>query len=92
MAPNTKVITDKESLKTYLKQQRQYGTSNMKHQIISIENIDDKVLMRGAVKGIFHPSNDDKPIKFETKNIFVFSRENGKLKIQKVIYNMSPTE
>ena len=92
MAPNTKVITDKNSLKTYLQQQRQYGSSNMTHQIISIESIDDKVLMRGAVKGTFHPSNDNKSIKFKTKNIFVFKRENGKLKIQKVIYNMSPTE
>lgn len=92
MAPNTKVIADKESLKTYLKQQRQYGNSNMTHQIISIENIGDKLLMRGAVKGTFHPSNGDKPIEFKTKNIFVFSRENGKLKIQKIIYNMSPIE
>ncbi len=92
MAPNTKAITDKQSLKTYLEQQRQFGTSNMKHHIISIEIIDDKILMRGEVKGTFHPKNNDKEIKFETKNIFVFSRENGKLKIQKVIYNMSPVE
>jgi len=92
MAPNAKVITNKEALKTYLKEQRQYGTSDMVHRIISVEKIDDKILMRGAVKGTFHPSNGDKSIKFETKNIFVFIRENGKLKIEKVIYNMSPTE
>jgi len=92
MAPNTKVITNKEALKTYLNEQRQYGTSDMAHRIISIEEIDDKILMRGAVKGTFHPSNGDKSIKFETKNIFVFVRENGKLKIERVIYNMSPTE
>ncbi len=90
MAPNNKVITNKESLKKYLKEQRQYGYSKMKHQIVEIEQFDDKILMRGAVAGTFYPSNGEQPFEFNTKNLFVFKRLNGVLKISKVIYNVSP--
>jgi ketosteroid isomerase-like protein len=92
MAPNSEAITDKESLKNYLKIQRSYGTSKMKHAIIDFEVLGDKILMRGEVKGAFYPKNGDAPIPFRTKNMFLFQREDGRLKIAKIIYNMSPLE
>lgn len=90
MAPNAAVISNKESLKDYLTEQRNYGTAKMKHQIISIESLGDKALMRGAVTGTFYPKNGEPPIAFKTKNIFVFGRVNGVLKIEKIIYNNTP--
>ncbi|MEM6720543.1 MAG: hypothetical protein AAF611_14545 [Bacteroidota bacterium] len=92
MAPNTAAITDKEALKTYLETQRTYGTSKMQHAIIDFEILGDKILMRGEVKGIFYPTNNDTPTIFKTKNMFLFQRENGVLKIAKIIYNMTRVE
>jgi len=92
MAPKTEAITDKESLKNYLKTQRNYGTSKMKHAIIDFEVLGDKVVMHGEVNGTFYPSNGDASIVFKTKNMFLFQREKGELKIAKIIYNMSPAK
>ncbi|MEW7292896.1 nuclear transport factor 2 family protein [Aquimarina sp. 2304DJ70-9] len=90
MAPNNPVITNKEDLKHYLEEQRKYGTTEMKHQIVEIEPLGNKILMRGMVTGTFNPSNGEKPFEFKTKNLFVFEKIKGALKISKVIYNISP--
>ncbi|QLG47026.1 hypothetical protein [Costertonia aggregata] len=92
MALDAKVIDNKESLKKYLEQQRLYGTTDMTHQIVTVEDHNGAVLMQGAVKGTFHPSNGDSALTFETKNLFVFGREKGVLKIKKIIYNSSPAD
>lgn len=90
MAPNNNVISNKQDLLSYLKQQNEYGYSEMEHKIIEFTSYGDNVIMRGMVKGIFYPKNGDDRVSFETKNLFVFERINGELKILKVIYNMSP--
>lgn len=90
MAPDHPVIKDKASLKSYLTQQRTYGKSEMMHKMITYEDRGDLVVMRGEVHGTFFPTNDGKPVQFQTKNLFVFKRIDGILKIAKVIYNMSP--
>ncbi len=92
MAPNNKAITSKDELSSYLKEQAKYGYSNMTHEAIDYEILDDIVIMRGRVIGTFYPSNGDKPIDFRTKNLFVFKRINSELRIWKIIYNRSPKE
>ncbi len=90
MAPNNKVIENKADLKDYLVAQKKYGYPEMKHHIIEFEELGDKILMRGAVTGTFHPSDGKEPFEFRTKNLFVFKRVDGELRIGKVIYNGSP--
>ena len=92
MAPNNDAIENKEDLKSYLETQQSYGTSEMTHKLISFENIGETTILRGEVVGVFHPKGDAKSVKFRTKNLFVFKRINGSLKIAKVIYNMSPVQ
>ena len=89
MAPNNKAITSKAELSSYLKNQAVYGYSDMTHEIIDYEIINDIVVMQGQVTGTFHPSNGNSPIAFKTNNLFVFKRVNGDLKIWKIIYNRS---
>ena len=90
MAPNQEVISNKKDLLAYLNQQKTYGYADMEHRIIELNQYDDVVIMRGEVIGVFHPSNGGEGIAFRTKNLFVFERINGALKISKVIYNMAP--
>ena len=90
MAPNNETITNKEELKKYLEKQNTYGYSNMTHEILDFEIINDIIIMRGQVVGRFYPSDGKKPIDFRTKNLFVFKWENDALKISKIIYNISP--
>ena len=92
MAPNNFAIQNKQDLKTYLEQQRSYGTSQMTHKMISYEKLGKTVIMIGAVSGTFLPKNQEKHIPFKTKNLFVFKRIHGHLKISKIIYNMSPSK
>lgn len=93
MAPNNKAIENKKELKSYLEQQRTYGTSVMTHEVIELDVInDDIVIMRGEVKGSFYPKDGGKAIPFQTKNLFTFQRIKGELRIKKVIYNMTPTK
>ncbi len=90
MAPNSETIKNRKELSDYLTVQRKYGYSEMKHRIIEIEDIGDVILMRGGVVGTFHPSDGGAAFPFRTKNLFVFKRIGGELKISKVIYNHSP--
>ncbi|MEL7121703.1 MAG: hypothetical protein AAFO07_19800 [Bacteroidota bacterium] len=90
MAPNQGVIDSKEDLLAYLNQQKTYGYSDMEHQMIEFSQHENTVIMRGEVKGTFYPSNGGDSVSFQTKNLFVFERIDGELKISKVIYNMSP--
>ena len=90
MAPNSPAITNKADLLAYLNQQKEYGYPDMEHQVVEISSHGDIVLMRGKVIGTFHPANGGDPIAFQTKNLFVFKRVDGELKIAKVIYNASP--
>ncbi|MEO0899124.1 MAG: hypothetical protein AAFY71_22115 [Bacteroidota bacterium] len=90
MAPNNKVITDKKALLDYLKEQERLGHSEMKHQMIEYSEHGDVVIMRGQVKGIFYAKEGGDGYPFQTKNLFVFKKEKGDLKITKVIYNMPP--
>lgn len=92
MAPNNEAITNKEQLKQYLEAQKEYGSPKMKHQIYEIEELGNKILMRGGVRGVFYPKDGKAPLSFKTKNLFIFCRKNGKLLIEKVIYNSVPTE
>ena len=92
MAPDSEVINGKLELKTYLLKQREYGTAEMNHQIVRVEVLGDKVLMRGQVEGKYYPSNEAVSIQFKTKILFVFSRIKGNLKIEKIIYNQSPLD
>ena len=90
MAPDNEAITNKQDLLAYLNQQKTYGFADMEHQIEEISDHGDIILMRGKVEGIFYPSNGGDKIPFLTKNLFVFTREAGALKIAKVIYNRTP--
>ncbi|MEM6394852.1 MAG: hypothetical protein AAF741_00795 [Bacteroidota bacterium] len=90
MAPNNRVISNKEDLLTYLDLQKSYGLADMKHQIVEFSRHDDVIIMRGRVKGVFHPQDGGEAIPFQTKNLFVFEEVEGVLRIQKVIYNASP--
>lgn len=90
MAPNNPAIENKQGLKSYLEEQRNYGTPKMTHKIISYEDLGETVILRGKVVGTFYPKNQGKSIPFETKNFFVFKRIQGKLKIASIIYNSSP--
>ncbi len=90
MAPDNEVILNQQDLLTYLNQQKTYGRPEMKHEIIEFSQHDDVIIMRGRVKGTFHPANGGEAVAFQTKNLFVFERVNGELKIAKVIYNRSP--
>ncbi|MDT0607503.1 hypothetical protein [Croceitalea rosinachiae] len=92
MAPGSKVNLGKEALRIHLKEQRKYGSAEMRHKIIEIETFENLVLMRGQVIGTYYPKNENPPITFRTKNLFVFSSKEGGLKIKKVIYNSSPNE
>ena len=89
MAPNNEVITNRSDLLTYLNRQKEYGHSKMEHQIEEISSHGDVILMRGKVEGTFYPSSGDADVNFQTKNFFVFTRVDGKLKISKVIYNLT---
>ncbi|MEO0570308.1 MAG: nuclear transport factor 2 family protein [Bacteroidota bacterium] len=91
MAPGNQVNIGIGALGKYLREQRQYGKSKMRHQIVEIETFNNVVLMRGEVTGTFYPKNGTPSVAFRTKNLFVFSTE-GALKIKKVIYNSSPLE
>ena len=62
----------------------------MKHQMIEYSEHGDVVIMRGQVKGIFYAKEGGDGYPFQTKNLFVFKKEKGDLKITKVIYNMPP--
>ncbi|MEN1783885.1 MAG: hypothetical protein AAGF77_01990 [Bacteroidota bacterium] len=90
MAPNTPVISNKKDLLAYLETQQTYGRVVIEHQIGEISTYGTIVLMRGSVSGTFFPSNGGTATPFLTKNLFVFTREQGQLKIAKIIYNQSP--
>lgn len=90
MAPNNNVIIGKENLLKYLQQQQNFGTSIMQHKIVELKEYDSIIVMRGSVTGTFYPKDNSKSVKFQTKNLFIFERIGNDLKIQKVIYNMSP--
>ena len=92
MAPNNPVITNKKDLLAYLNRQKAFGYSDMEHQIVEFSIHGDIVLMRGKVEGTFYPSNGEKEITFLTKNLFIFTRIDGELKISKIIYNISPQD
>lgn len=92
MAPNQPVIDNKKDLLSYLNQQKSYGYADMEHQIIEYAPQGDIIVMRGQVKGVFYPSNGGDSVAFQTKNLFIFERIKGALKISKVIYNQSPNE
>lgn len=89
MAPDTDVVHGKDSLLVYLKDQVTYGYSDMKHTMVEFSKHGDAIIMRGEVRGTFYPKDNDKGIDFQTKNLFVFERVGGVLKITKVIYNRS---
>ena len=59
MAPNHKTIETKADLLAYLNQQKEYGYSEMKHQIIELSQHDDVIIMRGKVEGVFHPEMEE---------------------------------
>lgn len=90
MAPNHEVITNRNDLLAYLNEQKEYGYADMQHKIEEISSHGNIVVVRGKVEGTFYPSNGGKETAFLTKNLFVLEREDGKLKISKVIYNLSP--
>ena len=90
MAPNSEVHVGKEALKRYLELQRTYGSVQMKHEVVEIEEAGDFILMRGQVTGSFFPKDASAAIPFKTKNLFVFGKVVGSLKIKKVIYNATP--
>ncbi|MCI4671850.1 MAG: hypothetical protein MRZ79_27155 [Bacteroidia bacterium] len=89
MAPKHEAITSKAALLSYLNEQKEHGHSDMTHQIVEISEHGDVIIMRGKVNGTFHSVNGGEPFPFETKNLFVFERIEGELKIAKVIYNMN---
>ncbi len=92
MAPNQEVINNKQDLLTYLNKQKSFGYAKMEHKIDDLTAYGDLVIMRGSVSGFFYPVNDVNGVQFRTKNLIIFKRINGMLKITKVIYNMSPIE
>ncbi|PRX55038.1 hypothetical protein CLV81_3444 [Flagellimonas meridianipacifica] len=90
MAPESEANIGKEALSKFLKEQRKYGESIMKHEILEMEVYGSVIVMRGRVTGRYHPKNNTSPMPFVTKNLFVFRQVDRDLKIGKVIYNMSP--
>ncbi|MEM9897520.1 MAG: nuclear transport factor 2 family protein, partial [Bacteroidota bacterium] len=92
MAPNNAIIYGKEDLLEYLKEQERYGDTDMKHEIIAYDQHGDMIVMQGRVTGVFHPADGGDGLPFQTKNLFIFKRIAGELKIAQVIYNMSPNE
>jgi hypothetical protein len=92
MAPNQELISNKADLKTYLEQQRSYGTSNMTHTILEYEDVGDTIILQGEVAGTFFRKDAETGTPFRTKNLFVLKRIDGVLKITKVIYNTSPNK
>ncbi|MEO0627144.1 MAG: nuclear transport factor 2 family protein [Bacteroidota bacterium] len=92
MAPNQEVISNKEDLLSYLNQQASYGYADMEHTILEYARHGNIIVMRGEVEGLFYPVSGDQAVPFRTKNMFIFERISGDLKVSKVIYNMSPTE
>jgi len=92
MAPGHKLNVGKKALVNFLRNQREQGEAKMKHEILEIEQQGNIVIMRGKVNGIYYPRNESLPIKFRTKNLFVFDSKEGALKIKKIIYNSSPNK
>ena len=92
MAPDHEANVGKNMLGNYLREQKQYGEVKMQHEIVAFEVLEDTVIMRGSVTGTYYPKNNTPAIEFKTKNLFVFSLNEGSLKIKKVIYNSSPIE
>lgn len=90
MAPDTEEILGKKALGTYLQTQRSYGKVVMEHHIDELEIFGGLVLMRGGVSGRFYPNDGGTTVRFKTKNLFVFERVGGRLRIKKLIYNSSP--
>ncbi|WP_299256230.1 hypothetical protein [uncultured Aquimarina sp.] len=90
MAPGHPIITEKTSLIKHINNEKQYGTAEMKHEMIEMHSYDQIVVMHGKVRGVFFSANKDVSDNFETKNIFVFRRmKDNSLKIWKVIFNMT---
>lgn len=88
MAQGSRAITTKEELSKVLKAELTYGRSEMTHEIVTIQSYHDMVLTRGRVKGIYHPSNGEKGIPFETNNVIIFKRmKDGTLRVGQVIFN-----
>ncbi|MEM8509661.1 MAG: nuclear transport factor 2 family protein [Bacteroidota bacterium] len=92
MAPGNAVHVGKATLGKYLSEQRQYGTADMKHEIVALEAYENIVIMRGQVTGTYYPKSGSHAVAFRTKNLFVFEANAGVLTIKKVIYNTSPIE
>jgi len=90
MAPDNEVITSKSDLLLYLNQQLEYGHAVMNHRIDKIELFKDVIVMTGDVTGKYYPKEGSGSIGFRTKNLFVFKRVDGVLKISKVIFNSAP--
>lgn len=92
MAPGHKLNIGKKALGHFLRNQREQGEAKMKHEILEIEQQANLVIMRGQVKGSYYPRNESIPVKFRTKNLFVFVLKEGAPKIKKIIYNSSPNK
>ena len=90
MAPGNKFNIGKKALGNFLNAERMKGVSDMKHEILELEHYGRMVIVRGQVKGIYHPKGNRPSIAFQTKNLFVFQSEDGRFKIKKVIYNSAP--
>ncbi|TMM57413.1 hypothetical protein FEE95_13085 [Maribacter algarum] len=92
MAPGYELNIGTKALGNFLKNQKELGVVKMKHEIFEFERLGSLVIMRGEVRGTFHPKNETTPREFRTKNLFVFEVFLNELKINKVIYNSSPIE
>ncbi|MEM9996720.1 MAG: nuclear transport factor 2 family protein [Bacteroidota bacterium] len=68
-----------------------HGQTTVTHEVLALEAYQDVVLARGRAVGTFVPKDSEEAMAFETKNLFVFEREEeGQLRVRQVIFNMNP--
>lgn len=88
MAQGSRAITDKNELARILKAEASAGTTNMTHEMITINSYADHVIVRGRVTGSFQSKDGGPVYPFETNNLMTFKRlKDGSLRIWHVIFN-----
>lgn len=93
MAQGSRAITNKNELAKILKAEAAAGTTNMKHQLVTINSFADHVIVQGKVTGTFLPHGGHQAYTFETNNMMTFKRmKDGNLKIWHVIFNRIDAE
>ncbi|MEM6337888.1 MAG: nuclear transport factor 2 family protein [Bacteroidota bacterium] len=85
-------VEGKAAYKAHVESSWMAGDTEIRHELIDFDAFDEVVIARGRASGTFQPAGSMEVYPFETKNVFVFKRAAGGLKVWRVIFNMNPQE